>query len=66
MDITVLILRPPLWSSVHRSRGLGFDFRRYQIFREVVSLERGPLSFVRIIEKVLERKGSGSGVENRD
>jgi hypothetical protein len=28
----------------------GFDSRRYQIFREVVGLERGPLSLVRIIE----------------
>jgi hypothetical protein len=40
----------------HRSRGLGFDSRRYQIFLEVVDLERGPLSLVRIIEELLERK----------
>jgi hypothetical protein len=39
----------------YRSRGPGFDFRRYQIFSEVVSLERGPLSLVRIIEELLER-----------
>jgi hypothetical protein len=40
----------------YRSRGLGFDYRRYQIFWEVVGLERGSLSLVRIIEDVLERK----------
>jgi hypothetical protein len=34
----------------YRSRGSGFDFRRYQIFREVVDLELGSLSLVRIIE----------------
>jgi hypothetical protein len=38
----------------YRSRGPGFDFRRYQIFWEVVGLERGPLSLVRIIEELLE------------
>jgi hypothetical protein len=38
----------------YRSRGPGFDSRRYQIFWEVVSLERGPLSVVRIIEELLE------------
>jgi hypothetical protein len=38
----------------YRYRGSGFDFRRYQIFREVVGLERGPLSLVRIIEELLE------------
>jgi hypothetical protein len=37
-------------------RGPGFDFRRYQIFWEIVGLERGPLSFARIIEELLERK----------
>jgi hypothetical protein len=29
-----------------------------------VGLERGPLSLVRIIEELLERKSSGSGQEN--
>jgi hypothetical protein len=33
----------------YRSRGPGFD-----IFREIVGLERGPLSHVRIIEELLE------------
>jgi hypothetical protein len=40
----------------YRSRGRGFDYRRYQIFWEVVGLERGPLSLVRIIEELLEWK----------
>jgi hypothetical protein len=30
-----------------------------------VGLERGPLSLVSIIEELLERKSSGSGIENR-
>jgi hypothetical protein len=45
----------------YRSRGPGFDSRRYQIFREVMGLERGPLSLVRITEELLEWKRSGSG-----
>jgi hypothetical protein len=49
----------------YRSRGPWFDSRRYQIFWEVVGLERGPLSFVRIIEELLEWKSSGSGQQNR-
>jgi hypothetical protein len=40
----------------YRSRGSGFDSRRYQIFWEVVGLERGPPILVRIIEELLERK----------
>jgi hypothetical protein len=45
---------PPL------SRGLGYS-RRYQIFWEVVGLERGPLSLVNIAEELLEWKSRGSG-----
>jgi hypothetical protein len=30
----------------YRSRGPGFDSRRFQIFWEAVGLERGPLSLV--------------------
>jgi hypothetical protein len=62
--------RPPLWSSgqsswlqIHRS---GCDSRRYQIFWEVVGLERGPLRLVSATEELLERKSSGSGLENRE
>jgi hypothetical protein len=44
----------------------GFDFRRYQIFWEVVGLGRGLLSLVSIIEELLGRKSSCSGLENRD
>jgi hypothetical protein len=32
-----------------------FDSRRYQVFWEVVDLERGALSLVRITEELLER-----------
>jgi hypothetical protein len=51
------------WLQIQRS---GFDFRRYRIFWEVVGLERGPLSFVSTVEELLERKSSGSGLENRE
>jgi hypothetical protein len=49
----------------YRSRGPAFDSQGLQIFWEVVDLERGPLSLVRIIEELLEWKSSGSGQENR-
>jgi hypothetical protein len=42
------------------------DSRRYQIFWEVVGLEQGPLSLVNTIEELLERKSSGSGLDNRE
>jgi hypothetical protein len=48
------------------SRGTGFDSRRYQIFSEVVGLERDPLSLVRITEELLEEKSSDSGLGNRN
>jgi hypothetical protein len=53
--------RPPMWSSgqsswLERFRGLWFDSQSYQIFWEVVVLERGPLSLVRITEELLEWK----------
>jgi hypothetical protein len=57
-----LVVRVP----VYRFRGPGFDFRQYQIYWAVVGLERGPLSLVSITEELLGRKGSGSGLENRD
>jgi hypothetical protein len=49
----------------YRSRGPGFDSQRYKIFLEVMGLERGPLSLVRIIEELLEWKSSGSGLVNQ-
>jgi hypothetical protein len=60
--------RLPLWSSGQSSRPQiqksGFDSRRNQIFWEVVGLEWRPLSLVSTIEKLLEKKRSGSGLEN--
>jgi hypothetical protein len=54
--------RKPLWSSgqsfwllIQRS---GFDSQRYQIFWEVVRLERGPLSLMSTIEELLGRNTS--------
>jgi hypothetical protein len=61
---------PSLWSSgqgwwlqIQRS---GFVSRRYQIFKEVVCLDRGPLGLENTIEELLGRKCSCSGQENRD
>jgi hypothetical protein len=51
---------------VYWSRGPGSIPRRYQIFWEVMGLERGPLSLMSAIEELLERKSSGSGLENQD
>jgi hypothetical protein len=34
--------------------------------KKVVGLERGPLSLVSTTEELLDRKSSGSGVENRE
>jgi hypothetical protein len=62
--------RPPLWSSGQSSflqiQRSGLDSWGYQIFWEVVGLERGPLSLVSTTEKLLGRKSSGSGLENRE
>jgi hypothetical protein len=49
--------------SGYRSRGPGSIPARYPIFWEVVDPERGPLSLVSTIEKLLERKSSGSCLE---
>jgi hypothetical protein len=61
---------PPLWSSGQSSwlqiQGSGFDYRRYQIFWEVVGFERGPFKLVSTIEELLGRENCGSGLENRD
>jgi hypothetical protein len=63
-------LWPPLWPSGQSSwlqiQRSGFCSRRYQIFWEVVGLERGTLSLVSTTEELLERKISGSGLETRE
>jgi hypothetical protein len=64
------LLRPPMWFSGRSSwlqvQRAWFDSQRYQIFWEVVGLERGPLSLVSTIEELFRRKRSGSGLENRE
>jgi hypothetical protein len=66
----VLRIWLPLWSSgqsswlqIHRS---GFDSWHYQIFWEVVGLERDPLCLVSTVDELLERESCGSGLENRE
>jgi hypothetical protein len=60
----------PLWSSCQSSclqiQRSGFNSQRYQVFWEVVGLERGPLSLVSTIEELLGRNSSGSGLEYRE
>jgi hypothetical protein len=53
-------------SSWLQIRRYWFDTRRYQIFLEVVGLERGPLSLVSTIEELLGRNSSGFCLENRE
>jgi hypothetical protein len=52
--------RPPLWSSGQSSwlqiQMSGFDSGRYQIFWEVMGLERGQLSLVSTTEELLGKK----------
>jgi hypothetical protein len=59
-----------VWSSGQNSclqiQRSGYDSRRYQILWVVVGLEWGQLSLVSTTEELLERKNSGSGLENRD
>jgi hypothetical protein len=43
-----------------------FESRRYQIFWDVVGLERGPLSLMNTTEELLERNSSGSGLETEN
>jgi hypothetical protein len=67
---SIHVTGPPVWSSGQSSwlqiQRSGFDSRRYQIFWEIVGLERGPLSLVNTIEKLLERKSGVSGLKSRD
>jgi hypothetical protein len=66
LKYTVIFPGPPLWSSGQRSwlqiKRSGFDSRHYQIFWEVVGLERGLLSLVSAIKELLGRKNSCYGL----
>jgi hypothetical protein len=70
VSVTEPSYRPPLWSSGQSSwlqiQRSGFDFRRYQIFWEVMGLERDALSLVSTTEELLGWKSGGSGLENRE
>jgi hypothetical protein len=55
-----------VWVPGYRSKGLGFDSRRYQIFWEIVGLKQGPLRLASTIVELTGRKSSGSGLENRE
>jgi hypothetical protein len=60
---------PPLWSSGQSSwlqiRRPGFDSRHYQK-KKVLGLEWGPISLVSTTEELLDKKSSGSCLENRE
>jgi hypothetical protein len=55
-----LVIRVP----GYRFRGPQFNSQHYQIFWEVMGLEQGPLNLVSTIGELLERKSSGSHLEN--
>jgi hypothetical protein len=56
-----------LWTTFHEQiQKSGFDSRRYQIFWEVVGLERGPLSLVSTIEELLGRNNRRFSLESRE
>jgi hypothetical protein len=62
---------PPLWSSGQSSwlqiRRPGFDSQHYQKKgKQVVGLERGPLSLVSTTEELLGRKSSGSCLQTEN
>jgi hypothetical protein len=65
-----LVSWPSLWSSGQSSwlqiQRPGFDSPRYDIFWELVGLERGALSLVSTSEELLGRKNSGYGLESRE
>jgi hypothetical protein len=58
--IVILIYQLPLWCSGQASwlqiQRYRFDWRRYQIFWEVVGLKRGSLILVSTTEELLEAK----------
>jgi hypothetical protein len=51
------------WLQIQRS---GFESRRYQIFWEVVGLQRGSLSLASTTDELLGRKSGGSSIESRE
>jgi hypothetical protein len=65
-----LVWRLALWSSGQSSwlqiQRSGFYSRHYQILRNVVDLEQGPLRLVNAIEELFGRKSSSSGLEIRE
>jgi hypothetical protein len=54
------------WDLLQKLLNTGFDSRRYQIFWEVVGLERCRLNLVSTTEELLGRNSSCSDQENRD
>jgi hypothetical protein len=66
--IVCSVVRPPLWSSGQSSwlqiQRSGFDSQHYQVFWEVVGLERDPLSLVSTTEELLGRESSDFCLEN--
>jgi hypothetical protein len=60
------VLRFPLTALWSEFLATGFNSRRYQIFWEVVGLERDPLNLMSTIEELLQRKSSDFGLENRE
>jgi hypothetical protein len=62
----LIINRTVSVSSLLQIQRPGFDSLRYQIFWEVVALERGPLSLESTVEELLERKSTGFGLEIRE
>jgi hypothetical protein len=63
--INIITFWLPLWSSGEsfwlQIQSSGLDSGHYQIFWEVVGLERSPLSLLSTSEELLERENSGSG-----
>jgi hypothetical protein len=64
-NVSSLLLQSSCQSSWLQIQRSGFDSRRYRIFREVVGLERSPLSLMGTTEVLLGRNISGSGLEIR-
>jgi hypothetical protein len=64
--VHILPLQPGGQSSGLQIQRSWFDSWHYQIFWELVGLDRGPLSLVNTTEELLERKSSRSSVENRE